>query len=76
MNEQCSSQSREGKSGAMARLACRCLNINVFVANNDWRSNPLPTSKLFSERCQLKEDVAYEVNLDVAGIVVVSEYSR
>lgn len=53
----------------MARLSCRCLNVSVFVTNCDWQSNPLPASKLFSGDCNLKEDVVYEVNLDVAGIV-------
>ena len=57
----------------MARLACPCLNINVFVTGSDWRSDPVPTSKLFRDLCPVKGDVAYEVNLDVGGIVVVSE---
>lgn len=60
-------------SVVMARLACRCLNINVFVTSSDWKSNPVPTSKLFSDLCPVKEDVAYEVNLDVGGVIVVSE---
>lgn len=57
---------------AMARLACQCLNVSVFVNKSDWKSNPVPTAKLFSEQCSVTSDVVYEVDLDVAGIVVVS----
>ena len=59
----------------MARLTCPCLNVNVFAAvkPSDWRSNRIPSAKLFRERCEsVKDDVLYEVNLDVAGIVIVS----
>jgi hypothetical protein len=41
------------------------------VAQNGWKDNPVLTSKLFSELCPLATDTVYEVNLDVAGIVVV-----
>ena len=53
----------------MARLACRCLNVSIF-ATGDWKANPIPASKLFSQGFESK--TLYEVNLDVAGIVVVS----
>lgn len=56
----------------MARLACQCLNVNVSVAESDWKGNPVPTAKLFSEQYPVTGAVVYEVNLDVAGIVVVS----
>ena len=53
----------------MACLSCRCLNIQVFTANNEWWENPLPVSKLLSEAVGC--ETLYEVNLDVAGIVLV-----
>lgn len=58
----------------MARLTCRCLNISVFAAgkSGDWQNNPITTSKLFPEGHGQADGTLYEVNLDVAGIIVVS----
>lgn len=57
----------------MARLACPCLNINIFSKTSEWQSNPVRAVKLFPEGCKsVKEDLLYEVNLDVAGVIVVS----
>lgn len=62
----------------MARLCCQCLNVTVNVAGN-WRANTVLISTLFSHPPhQLFADhkILYEVQLDVAGIIVVRYFSQ
>ena len=58
----------------MSRITCPCLNINVYAATIDWRRYPVPANRLFSQEDIVvgKDNVLYEINLDVAGIIVVS----
>ena len=45
----------------------------MFVTTQEWRDNSLSAEKLLGGKIHLvKEDTVFEVNLDVAGIVVVS----
>ena len=63
----------------MARLTCSCLNINVHSASTEWQDNPIHLNKLVSDEWKDdlvigngKDDILYEITLDVAGIVIVS----
>lgn len=63
----------------MARLCCGCLNITVHVTG-DWTANATPTSSLFSQAYPhpllASNKLLYEVQLDVAGIIVVGDQGR
>ena len=55
----------------MARVTCPCLNVSVFITG-EWQGSPVSTGKLFPEGgVNVEGGLVYEVNLDVAGIVVV-----
>ena len=60
----------------MALLTCSCLNVSVYITNNARKQAPIAIKNLFSGECEnvlrSGSGVLYEVDLDVAGIVVVS----
>ncbi len=60
----------------MALLTCSCLNVSVYITNNARQQAPIAIKNLFSGECEnvlrSGSGVLYEVDLDVAGIVVVS----
>ena len=46
--------------------------MNIHTSSSEWRSSPVPTVKLFPEGSEdVGSETLYEVNLDVAGIVLV-----
>jgi len=59
----------------MSQLSCNCLNVTVNVTG-DYKSQEKLTSSLFSQNFShplvTKYKSLFEVQLDVAGIVVVS----
>ena len=61
----------------MSRLTCHCLNVAVNCKAVSWDSRPVDGSQLLPEnsRHRLRHASLYEVELDLAGIAVVSQQS-
>lgn len=58
----------------MGVLTCSCLNVSVHYKGALWSERTLCSSQLFPEGTvdPLTNQPLYEIELDVAGIVVVS----
>lgn len=58
----------------MGVLTCGCLNVSVHYKGSVWKEKSLSSSHIFPEDTvdPLMNQPLYEIELDVAGIVVVS----
>ena len=61
----------------MGRLTCPCLNVSVHYKGASWDSRPVTARRLFPEgnKDRLSGETVCEVELDVAGVTMVSELS-
>ena len=61
----------------MGRLTCSCLNVSVHYKGGSWDSRPVAARRLFPEGStdRLSGETVCEVELDVAGVTMVSQLS-
>lgn len=61
----------------MGRLTCPCLNVSVHYKGGSWDSRPVAARRLFPEGStdRLSGETVCEVELDVAGVTMVSQLS-